>query len=165
MDVRPLVPEESHGLHAVGCNVQVDELIGIAEGFLCQPDITRTVFYQENLYGHTFSSDSFDGVFSLSPKTKEKVEPWPTRDSTEIPPPCRSTIFLQIANPTPVPSNSSRLCNRWNMPKIFSKYCASIPSPLSSTENIHFFWPFIEAEMCTRGTPGPWYLMALPTRY
>ena len=40
-------------------------------------------------------------------------------------PPWRSTIFLQMANPMPVPANSSRLCSRWNMPKILSKYCES----------------------------------------
>jgi signal transduction histidine kinase len=86
-------------------------------------------------------------------------------DSTEMSPPCRSTIFLQMANPMPVPANSSRLCSRWNMPKILSKYCGSIPSPLSRTENIHFLSPSSAAVTCTLGIPGLWYLMALPTRF
>src|SRR5229473_4902463 len=165
MDVGPLMPEKGHGLHAVGGHVQMDRTIGIAEGFLRQPDITGTVFDQENLNGHTCSSDGCYNSFSLSASAKRKVEPCPGCDSTEMLPPCRSTIFLQMASPIPVPANSSRLCSRWNIPKIFSKYCASIPNPLSFTEKIHFFPPFLAAEMCTRGIPGLWYLMALPTRF
>ena len=75
-------------------------------------------------------------------------------DSTEMLPPCRSTIFLQMAKPMPVPANSSRLWSRWNMPKILSKYCGSIPSPLSFTENIHFLPPFLAAEMWILGDSG-----------
>src|ERR1700733_7649536 len=98
------------------------------------------------MYGHTFHSDEAHDCVSLPTKAKRNVEPCPGCDSTEILPPCRSTIFLQIANPMPVPSKSSRLCRRWNMPKILSKYCDSIPSPLSSTENIHFSQLFLVAE-------------------
>ena len=65
------------------------------------------------------------------PGRTETSSPCPSSDSTQMLPPCRSTIFLQIARPMPVPANSSRLCSRWNMPKILSKYCGSIPSPLS----------------------------------
>ena len=36
---------------------------------------------------------------------------------------------------------------------------------LGGPENVHFFLPFRLAEMCTRGIPGLWYLMALPTRF
>src|ERR1700683_2695411 len=147
MDVKLVASQEGHGLHAVESHMQVDGLTGIAEGLLGQPDVTRTVFYQQYFYGHTISSDGFNGLSSLSPKAKLKVEPCPSCDSTEMLPPCRSTIFLQMANPTPVPSNSSRLCSRWNIPKIFSKYCESIPSPLSCTENVHFFSPLLTAEM------------------
>jgi hypothetical protein len=49
---------------------------------------------------------------ALSARSKLNVEPRPGCDSTEILPPCRSTIFLQMASPTPVPANSSRLCSR-----------------------------------------------------
>ncbi len=38
---------------------------------------------------------------------KKKVVPWPSGDSTQIRPPCRATIFLQIASPIPVPGYSS----------------------------------------------------------
>ena len=33
----------------------------------------------------------------------QNVAPWPGWDSTQMVPPCRSTIFLQIASPMPVP--------------------------------------------------------------
>src|SRR5450755_2150083 len=72
---------------------------------------------------------------SFAAKPKRKVEPRPGVDSTEMLPPCRSTIFLQMAKPIPVPANSSRLCRRWNMPKIFSKYCEFFFSASASTEN------------------------------
>ena len=32
--------------------MQTDGPVGVAEGFLRQPDIAGTVFDQENLYGH-----------------------------------------------------------------------------------------------------------------
>ena len=46
--------------------MQADGLVGIAEGFLRQPDIAGTVFDQENLYGHTVSSDGFHDSLSIS---------------------------------------------------------------------------------------------------
>src|ERR1700687_1814823 len=143
----------------------MEGLVGVAEGFLRQPDVTGIVLDQKNFHGHIVPSDKIHEFLSLSSKAKRKVDPCPTCDSTEMVPPCRSTIFLQMANPMPVPANSSRLCNRWNTPKILSKYCGSIPNPLSFTEKIHCFPPFLAAEMCTRGIPGFWYLMALPTRF
>ena len=47
--VGALAPQELHRLDAVHGYVQADEYIRIAENFLCQPDIARTVFNQENL--------------------------------------------------------------------------------------------------------------------
>ena len=49
-----------------------------------------------------------------------KVEPWPGSDSTHIFPPQRSTIFLQIARPMPLPGYSVLVCRRWKTTKIFS---------------------------------------------
>jgi 3-methyladenine DNA glycosylase AlkD len=43
---------------------------------------------------------------------KSKLLPFPGSDSTQILPPCRSTIFLQIDKPIPVPEYSERLCSR-----------------------------------------------------
>src|SRR5476649_1099634 len=111
----------------------MDGLVGVAEGLLRQSDVAGAIFDQKNFYGHAVSSDEALDFISLPSKAKLKVDPCPSFDSTEILPPCRSTIFLQMASPMPVPANSSRLCRRWNMPKILSKYWASIPSPLSRT--------------------------------
>src|SRR5476649_2210720 len=147
----------------------MDELVNRAEYFLHQPDVSGTVFDQKDLNCGTLSFGGFHNFLhnflSLSVKANRNVDPRPGCDSTEILPPCRSTIFLQIAKPIPVPANSSRLCSRWNMPKIFLKYRGSIPRPLSCTANIHFFPLFLAAEICTLGTPALWYLMALPTRF
>src|ERR1700675_80052 len=162
MYVGPLTLQKGHGLHAVAGHVHMDGPTRIAERFLGQPNISRTVFDQKNFYRATVSSDGFHDFSSFSARAKRNVEPCPGWDSTEMLPPCRSTIFLQMANPMPVPSNSSRLCSRWNISNIFSKYWESMPIPLSCTENVHFFPPFLEAEIWTRGIPGLWYLMALP---
>src|ERR1700722_1738119 len=163
--VDPLVSQKGHGLHAVRSDMQVDGRVGVAEGFLRQPDIAGIVFDQQNFYGHVCFSDGRHDFLLLSARAKRKVEPCPGLESTEMTPPCLSTIFLQMANPIPVPANASRLCSLWNMPKILSKYCGSIPSPLSFTAKSHCLPPFLAAEMCTRGTPDFWYLMALPTRF
>jgi hypothetical protein len=41
-----------------------------------------------------------------------KVEPAPGCDSSQIFPPLRSMIFLQIAKPMPLPGYSVRACSR-----------------------------------------------------
>jgi hypothetical protein len=51
-------------------------------------------------------------------KVKKKVEPSPGSDSTQIRPPWRSTIFLQMARPMPVPGYSFIVCSRWKISKI-----------------------------------------------
>ena len=76
------------------------------------PHIPRTGFDQENIAGRTVSFDGVHDFFPFAAKAKLKVDPCPGSDSTAMVPPCRSTIFLQMANPMPVPANSSRLCNR-----------------------------------------------------
>jgi hypothetical protein len=45
-----LVLEKGNGLHAVGRHMQMDIWIGVAEGFLGQPNIAGIVFYQEDFY-------------------------------------------------------------------------------------------------------------------
>jgi len=82
------------------------------ERFLGEPDVPRTVFEDENLDGLASGSNRVHAFPLLSSNPKWNVEPCPIWDWTEMLPPCRSTIFLQMANPIPVPSNSSRLCSR-----------------------------------------------------
>src|SRR5271154_1633504 len=134
--------------------MQMNGFIGLAESLLRQPDIAGTVFDKQNFYGHTISSDQFHQFLSLPARANLKVEPCPGFDSTEMLPPWRSTIFLQMASPIPVPANSSRLWSRWNIPKIRSKYSESIPSPLSFTENSHILLSSSTADMWTKGIPG-----------
>jgi hypothetical protein len=46
--VGSLTIQESHGVHAIGGDVQTNAVVGGAEGFPCQPHITGTVFDQQN---------------------------------------------------------------------------------------------------------------------
>jgi hypothetical protein len=46
--VHALAPQKRHGLNAIGSDVQMNAHIGGAKGFLCQPDISGTVFDQKN---------------------------------------------------------------------------------------------------------------------
>src|SRR6185369_2719437 len=164
--VAPHARQKRHRLDAVERDVQVDRPVGLEQSFLCQSHVAGTVFDQQHFDRRANHSVGTRHIALLSGSANRNVEPCPSWDSTLISPPCRSTIFLQIASPMPVPANSSRLCSRWNMPKIFSKYCGSIPSPLSFTANIHLSSPLRVTETCTWGTPpGCWYLMAFPTRF
>src|ERR1700733_13373187 len=56
-----------------------------------------------------------------------KVEPVPGVLCAVIVPPWCSAIRRQIARPMPVPSNSLRPCNRWNIAKMRSAYFCSKP--------------------------------------
>src|SRR5580704_19712926 len=137
--------------------------LGVLKRFPREPDIAGTVLNQENFNSCRVRSNRFHHFPSLSGSAKQKVEPFSGCDSTQILPPSRSTIFLQIDNPIPVPSNSSRPCKRWKRMKILSKYCGSIPRPLSRTEKAHSLPLFLAAETCTRGSSVPRYLIAFPT--
>ena len=50
--MHPLPAEKSHCLYAVGSDIYVDGAVGLAEGFLGQPDIPWAVFDQENFFMH-----------------------------------------------------------------------------------------------------------------
>src|SRR6266550_2681340 len=147
--------QESHGFYSVGGNLQVEAYLGIAQGFSRQQNVAGTVFYQKNFNRQCVVSQD---VLHISPhcsgRLKLKVEPFPGSDCTQSRPPWRSTIFLLMANPMPVPENSSRACKRWNMTKIRSKYCEAIPIPLSRTEKVNSFSFFAE-KICMQGISGP----------
>src|ERR1700730_5782113 len=98
-------PQKSQRLHAVTRDVQFDSSVSFAEGFLRQPDIARIVLDQQHFDRHTVFANDVQDLLPPA-KANRKVEPCPSCDSTEIRPPCRSTILLQIANPIPVPANS-----------------------------------------------------------
>ncbi len=66
-----------------------------------------------------------------------KVEPWLSEDSTDNRPPNPWTIFLQIANPIPVPAYWLAVCNLLNGSKMRLWYIGLMPIPLSATLKIH----------------------------
>src|ERR1700730_13436295 len=163
--VLTLTIQKVHCFCPVRRHVQVDIHLGVFKRFPREPDIAGAVLNQKNLNRFRIRSNRFHRFSFLSGRAKWKVEPFPGCDSTQILPPSRSTIFLQMANPIPVPSNSLRPCSRWKRTKILSKYWGSIPRPLSRTEKIHSGPPFFEAEMCTWGLSALRYLIAFPTRF
>ena len=69
-----------------------------------------------NRIGGIVAAAAFAGM------VKWNLAPFPGSGSTHMRPPCRSTIFLQMAKPMPVPGYSSRPCRRWKMMKMRSKY-------------------------------------------
>src|SRR5690349_17753910 len=81
-------------------------------GFLERADRRFAVFRA------VFNQQQWPGVWhqrvSTGPgKVKKTVVPSPSTESSQISPPCRSTTFLVIASPTPVPPpKASRLCRR-----------------------------------------------------
>src|SRR3984893_16195679 len=123
--------------------------LGVFERFSREPDIAGAVLNQKNFDSFRVHSNQLHHLSFPSGRVKEKVEPFSGCDSTQILPPSRSSIFLQMANPIPVPLNSLGPCNRWKRMKILSKYRGSIPKPLSRTEKIHSLQPFFVAETCT----------------
>ena len=67
-----------------------------------------------------------------------KVVPLGGLASAVIVPLCLSIIFLQIANPIPVPSNWLEASRRWKGLKMRSKYFSSNPIPLSVTFTLQY---------------------------
>jgi hypothetical protein len=63
---------------------------------------------------------------------KQKADPAPGSDSTQIVPPDSSMIFLQIARPKPAPGVSGP-CRRFNGRKTCSWCSGAMPIPLSLT--------------------------------
>lgn len=73
-------------------------------------------------------------------------------------------ILLQSDRPIPLPLYSFLLCNCWNITKMRSKYCGSMPMPLSRMENSHLS-SFCSQPMWIWGVLSLLrYLMALVTR-
>ena len=103
-----LAPEEFHRVDAVFDHVDTVGDFGVAQGLEGQFSVTGTIFDEEDfdwakVRGHLSIGVSVDGMVR-SGREKKKVEPCPGCDSTQIAPPWRSTIFLQMARPMPVPA-------------------------------------------------------------
>src|SRR5512146_57921 len=94
------------------------------------------------------------------------VAPWPVVLVAAMLPPCRSTIFRQIARPMPEPSYCARAWSLSNMRKIFSPCSSLNPIPLSDTVSVQIPSPEVDAPRRTTG--GESFrrnLKALPNRF
>src|ERR1700682_3227359 len=103
--MRALPIQKCHCLCPVRGYVQVDVHLGILERLSRKPHIAGAVFNQKNV---NWRCSIYHAASAVSGKPKKNVEPFAGWDSTQILPPSRSSIFLQMANPIPVPPHSSR---------------------------------------------------------
>src|SRR5262249_19297051 len=123
-----VVAQECQCFDAVADDVQVVADLSLLQALDSQTHVAWIIFDEQNFDRPTARAGH---VAQLEGSVNSKVVPAPGCDSTWIVPPCRSTIFLQIARPIPVPGYSARECSRWKRTKIRSTYCGSIPIPLS----------------------------------
>jgi hypothetical protein len=85
-----------------------------------------TIFDQQNFNGMRRRSNRFHDPVPFPARRSRKVEPCPGCDSTQMAPAKPlDNLLADGQSDAGAGLNSSRLCSRWNMPKIFSKYCAN----------------------------------------
>lgn len=63
-------------------------------------------------------------------------------------------ILWQVGSPSPVPSERFRVCSRWNIGKMRSRYASPIPIPLPITRTCHVPSSGVAGIPITDGTPG-----------
>jgi len=122
-------------------------------------DIAGTVFDQENFDGHACSPLAVMTSSHFPPRQSER---WNRAQVWSRPRCARMLLDDLLADGQSDAGAGERFpfVQPLNMPNIFSKYCGSIPSPLSCTENAHFFRR-PRRRRCGPSGPGPCYLMAL----
>src|SRR5947207_1377965 len=152
--------EKLHRLDAVLAPVELVVDLAFLQRLARQALVAGVVFHQQDLDGRTAvgHGKSFFG------SVKWNWLPSPSVELTQMRPPWRSMTFLQMARPMPVPGYSPIVCSRWNSMKMRSKYCGSIPMPLSAMVRCHSP-AFSSAETSMRGTPLPRNLSALAIRF
>jgi hypothetical protein len=96
-----LVAQERERLLAVGHGHQLDADLGLAQRLAREAHVAGVVLHQQDRAGAHCAS-------LAAGRVKQKRLPPPARDSAQIVPPCRSTTFLAIDSPIPVPGQSSR---------------------------------------------------------
>ena len=98
-------PEEFEGLHPVLDNAEAIADFGLPQGLDRQFGVAGTVFDQQdfNRAPPLVVIDYVCFIAEVSGREKKNVEPRPGSDSTQMAPSWRSTIFLQMARPMPVP--------------------------------------------------------------
>src|SRR5205085_6225732 len=152
--------EEFHRFDTVLHPVQRVVDLAFLQRFARQSLVAGVVLDEQDLDGGTSvgHGNSFFG------SVKWNWLPSPGVEFTQMRPPWRSTTFLQIARPMPVPGYSPMVCRRWKSMKMRSKYCGSMPMPLSATVMRHS--PACSPALTwMRGTAGPRNLSALPIRF
>ena len=85
--------------------------------------------YQCTTYGALSPSGRPFGI------EKKKVEPLPKVLSTQIRPPCASTMPLVIGSPSPAPRRRALDAACQNRSKTCGKFSGAIPGPVSVTQN------------------------------
>src|SRR5713226_1198098 len=161
---RILSPEVGERLDAVGHDVQPVADLRLRQRLLHEPRVASIVLNEEDVDGLSNDLHAASCWAPIAGSVNLNVDPCPGSDSTQIRPPCCSTIFLQMANPIPVPGYSSRLWSRWKIRKIRSRYFASMPTPLSCTENTHSR-PWGSAATRISGRRSLQNLRAFPIRF
>src|SRR5262245_9825531 len=105
----PPAVQEVQGLGAIAGHAEVVDDVGLLERLLGQHHVPEAVLHQEDLDRLIGVRETHSRVPSgIVGMVNENVLPRPGWLSTQIRPPCRSTIFLQTARPIPVPGYSSR---------------------------------------------------------
>src|ERR1043166_4234879 len=137
----PCRRRKGKGLFAVCRHAEIDADRASFQSLAGQLHIAGVVFRQQHLE-RLFGDSSthllpFARALARAGTVKKNVEPSPGCDSTQIRPPRRSTILLQMASPIPVPGYSVPVCSRWKIAKIRSRCSGVIPIPLSRTEKSH----------------------------
>src|ERR1051325_1709818 len=125
--------QKLHGVDTVLRPVQLVIDLAFLQRLARQALIARVVLHQQDLNGRAaiHHGHSFFG------SVKWTVLRAPGVEVPQMRPPWRSATFLQMARPMPVPGYSPMACSRWNSMKMRSKYCGSMPMPLSATLMCH----------------------------
>ena len=131
--VRPLRRCGGERLHAV---LGQDDLVSDAGEQVAQdPLVVRLILDHQDAPAHTRPSCCSTRTGSV----KEKVDPLPGINSTQIRPLCISMIRFAIDNPSPVPPLAfvDELSACWNSSKILAWSAVLIPGPESQTATVN----------------------------
>src|SRR5262249_20909184 len=101
------------------------------------PPVLLVILHDQDPLAHERATDRSTRKGSVN----RKVEPRLSADSTQIRPPCISTMRFAIARPRPVPPffRVVELSACWNSSKIFAWSASEIPGPVSATDTTN--WP------------------------
>src|SRR5712691_10602378 len=146
---------------AVLSSQRLDHLVaGGREEITDDPSVVLVVLDQQDAPAHVISTMRS----TRTGRVKEKVEPFPSADSTQMRPPWSARMRFAMARPSPVPPFFRVLdvSTCWNSSKILAWSSAAMPGPVSDTETRKV--PS-ETLASTRTSPAPVNLTPFPTRF